>query len=76
MLFDMGELIEQTCSRVNHILIAGRFGHLGLHQLHAKQSCAQLTRPMSSKCPAITVDWFCYRFAQNNFPIMLHYGAL
>ena len=46
-------------SRINNNLIAGRFGHVGLHQLHTNYMfCMQLTKAYEAEtsCNQVVID--------------------
>ena len=59
---------EQIGSRINQKLIAGRFGNEGLHQLHRKLFCMQLTKAFlaEASCNQLLIDSATYLLTINS----------
>ena len=49
---------NDVAESINQQLIAGRFGHIGLRQLHTKQFCMQLTKAYvaETSCNQLLID--------------------
>ena len=58
---------EQIRSRINQQLVAGRFGHKGLHQLCTKNICMQLMKAFVAKasCNQLLIDSATYLLTIN-----------